>query len=541
MYLYDLWAADPQGAKLYKIVNDAVDTASTVATDKTPMAILVDINQTDVWVVNSGSNTVSQFRNGVLNDVIKVGTTPMGIAQAADGTIYVTNYKSCTVSKIVNGQVTMNIPVQTGPRGVCVSPDGCVWVSNYISSTVSKIVNDIVVSNIRVGYNPYGICSDKNNKIFVACTTSCIISVIKDNVKIMDLKADKVPYAVTRDSNNSIWFTNYYGGTVQKINGTLVSNPIIVGNGPFAIAPTKGGNIYVFNYLDGTISKISGNTVVSTIKVVNGNITGFGDFTGYYTYSLLKETSGGGGGTVSNITFDQLDPSLQAILTNAQKLTLPIASEDVSYAGSTTLNTVRKALDYLLYTAPAISGFTNSVRVSEIGSTVTGVTLSWTVNKEMASQTLTDYGNVPVATTSVSLTGLSLTADKDWTLKVVDKEKGASVSATTSLKFQNKIYFGTLADTSLTAALILSGLTGQFATGYALSKKFDATGGKYIYVAVPSSFNLDNTHFKVGGLANSDWTKTTIQFTNASGYTSSYDIFRSTNIQTGAAIQVDIA
>jgi len=532
-YLNDLFVVDPDRSKLFQIIDDAVKNSYDIA--DYPTAVCVDLNQIDTWVVFTKSNRIGQFRDGKFVNFITVQKTPMGITQAPDGSLWVTNYGSGTVTKIVNGVVVMNISVGTGPRGVCASPDGVVWVSNYLSNTVSKIVNGINVTptGIAVALNPYGICSDKFNNIYVACTTSNIVSKITGILKVLDIKVGKVPYGVCCDPNNNIWVTNFYGGTVQKIVAGVAQSPISVGTGPFAIAPAKKGAIYVLNYLSGDASEIVDGVVVETIPITT-NPHSFGDFTGYQAYLLFKESTGG---TPSgSVSYDDLDPALQQMI---KSISLPIAAKDVSY-DNTDYPTAKSAFDYLLYKAPAISTFSNNVGTVEMGTTVSAVTLNWALNKTMLSQNISGgVGDVPVGTLSKALTGLSLTADTDWTLTVTD-EKSATAVKTTGIRFQNKRYWGASANATLANADILA-LSGELATNYGMSKTIDATGSKYLYFAVPSSFNLTENNFKIGGLANTDWVKTTLAFRNASGYTTNYDVFRSTNAQTGNAILVDVA
>lgn len=538
-YLYDLWVADSSKQKLYDVYNDALAADKTFDTDAGPTAVLVDINQIDVWVVFTKLGKVGQFRDGKFIKYIIVGSNPMGIAQAPNGAIYVTNYASGTISKIVDGKVTMTIYVGTGPRGVCCTPDGAVWVTNYLSNTVSKIVNDVNITpnGIPVGLNPYGIVGDKLNNAWVCGSSSNIVSKITGTTKMLDFNVGKLPYGITIDKAGTKFVTCYAGNVVVPISNDKVGEPISVGKNPFAIAPTKDGAVYCLNFQDGTASKIVANKVVATIQFGTGtNPHAFGDFTGYLSYYLFKETTGGGTTPVSNITFADLDPTLQQMINS---ISLPISDKYVNH-DNPDYPTVDSALDYLLYKAPAVSAFTNNVNVVEMGSTVNAAILNWSFNKTMVSQIITDIGDIPVATTTKSLSGLNLTIDKTWTLTGTD-EKGAVVSKTTSINFRNKRYWGVSANPSLVDADILALSGSEFATDYKASKTFDASGGKYIYFIVPSTFGLDNTHFKMGGLANSDWIKTTVQFKNASGYSTSYDIFRSTNIQSGAAILIDVA
>ena len=55
----------------------------------------------NVWVANSGGNDVSRLdNNGNVLKVIRVGTTPTGVAVDAAGKVWVTNLSSNDVMRI---------------------------------------------------------------------------------------------------------------------------------------------------------------------------------------------------------------------------------------------------------------------------------------------------------------------------------------------------------------------------------------------------------------------------------------------------------
>ena len=536
-YLNDVFFADPNKAKLYKVTNDALVTAGyPLETAKTPRAICVDMNMIGVWVVNTSEGTVSQFQSGVRVRDIAVGKNPMGICQALDGSIWVTNFTSNTVSRIdpTTKKVT-TVNVGTGPRGICGDSDGNIWVANYIDSTVSKITNGIKVLDIKVGLSPYGICCDKDNSVWVACASANMVSKIVKDVKVMDIKVGKVPYGICCDKNGAIWVSNFYSGTVSKIVGSAVLKEIYTGDGAFAIASNADGAVYVMNTNAGTISKIAGDVKIADIQACD-NPAGFGDFTGYQAYYMFKYSSGGGG--TNKINLSDLSDDLKALIEKSSGVTLPIDDLQVTHADPD-FPDVKTALNYLLYKAPVINSFTNDVNQVEIGSKVTALTLNWAFNKKIVKATI-DNGVGDVSTVfTKALTGLALTADTTFTLSATD-EKPTTVSKSTTVRFLNKVYYGESANTSLANADVLA-LGNNLATGTTMSHTYNCSGGKYMYIVMPSSFGLTTAKFSVGGLANSDWSKTTISFTNASGYTSNYDIFRSNNLQNGSSIKVDIA
>lgn len=538
-FLTDMYFSDPNASKLYLLSNDAV-SSNVKLTSKGPRALLVDKDMITVYTVNSEANNVSVFVNGTKASDIPVGKYPMAICQAKNGDIWVANYNGNTVSKIVNKIVVNTVNVGKGPRGICCDINGNIWVSNYIAGTVMKITNGIVVNTIKVGNAPYGICSDRNGNIWVACSGSNIVTKINnDGEKEFDIGVGKIPWDVCCDKSGAIWVSNYNSKTVSKIvNNTKVLD-ILVGEGPFGLNATSDGALYVCNYLSNTISKIVNGIVVKTIDSVALNPIGYGDCTGYIYNNLFTQASHSG-----LITYDDLADSLKSLIDGCSGgsggIALPIGDNDVTHSHNT-YDTVKKALDFLLYEEPAITSFTNSVNNVEKGSTVNNITLNWAVNKPDDMTLVINQGIGEVTgLTSKTLSSANITSDITYTMTASDGTK--TITKTTAIKFLNKIYYGSSPSENIAdSAAILSLTNNKLASSYALSATFDCSGGKYIYIAVPSSFGLNTSKFKIGGLANSAWTTRTVSFTNASGYTCDYTVFRSNEKQNGSAIKVDIA
>lgn len=107
-----------------------------------------------------------------------------------------------------------------------------------------------------------------------------------------------------------------------------------------------------------------------------------------------------------------------------------------------------------------------------------------------------------------------------------------SVSKVYNVFFKYKKYWGVSTNASLTSAQVLTLGNSTWADSKAMgATTFDCTGGKYVYYVVPSSVGVPE--FWVGGLKNSDVVITNANVTNASGGTTTYQIMRLTNIQTG--------
>lgn len=217
-----------------------------------------------------------------------------------------------------------------------------------------------------------------------------------------------------------------------------------------------------------------------------------------------------------------------------------VTAADVTYDNAD-YPTVKAALDKLLYVSPAINSF-NGGGSYENGKSIATVNFSWSLNKTVTSQSITDVGIVGASARSYSYTPASpITSNKTFTLTVGDGTKTATRS--TSISFYNKIYWGVSANAELTNADVLAFETAgnaAFASSRAITKTFNCSGGKYFYFAIPTSF-CNGLKMVVGGLSFSAFTFVTkADFVNASGKTVSYNIYRPNSIQNGSSITVEV-
>ncbi len=211
-------------------------------------------------------------------------------------------------------------------------------------------------------------------------------------------------------------------------------------------------------------------------------------------------------------------------------------AQDIAYTNDQypTMHTLQDAMDKLLYIEPSvsISGGGNY----EIGSTRATTTLTWSWNKAIQSQSLNQgIGSLDPALRTYTYAN-PISADTTFTITGTDGT--TQKSASTSVNFLPKRYWGVSAKTSLTDEEIIA-LSSELSTSRVQTRTFDCSGGKYFYFAIKTSY-CNGIAFKVGGLSFSDMIVSTRQFTNASGYTDSYNIYRVNNIQTGSAIQVEV-
>lgn len=168
----------------------------------------------------------------------------------------------------------------------------------------------------------------------------------------------------------------------------------------------------------------------------------------------------------------------------------------------------------------------------EIGSTVTNVAFAWSFSK--TPQTITLNGEtIPVDSTGTTL-DVNVSGDTSWSLVATD-ERGATSTKDTSVSFVNGVYYGALDyGTDIDSAVIL-GLTRKLQSGRSVS--FTAGGGKRPTYALPTRYGTPT--FKIGGF-DYEWEKVkTFDFTNASGYTESYDVWmHSQNVTDSVTVNV---
>lgn len=183
------------------------------------------------------------------------------------------------------------------------------------------------------------------------------------------------------------------------------------------------------------------------------------------------------------------------------------------------------------YKPIGINSFTNNKNTVEMGTTITDVTLNWSLTKDPQTLKIDDENITPSNVRTKTYSGLNLTSNKTYTLQVTD-EKGASTTKTTAITFLNGVYWGAkVAPNTYNSDFVLTltkGLQGNKNKTFTVN----ASAGEYIFYALPARYG--SCAFNVGGFDGGFGKIDTIQFTNASGYTESYDIYKSVNAGLGS-------
>lgn len=195
-------------------------------------------------------------------------------------------------------------------------------------------------------------------------------------------------------------------------------------------------------------------------------------------------------------------------------------AEDITYNDTT----VKDALDSVLYKKIGITSFTCNPSVVEIGSTVDSVTLRWTTSTTPASITLNEEV-LDAALTTKTYSDLALSTDVNYLLKVKDSKDGEAQDRC-FVSFRNGIYHGVSGSTEVNNALV-KGLTKTLTDLRSMTYTDTANEGEYLYFALPK--RLGNPIFTVGGFDGGFGLIQEIEFTNDSGYTETYAVYRSDN------------
>lgn len=203
----------------------------------------------------------------------------------------------------------------------------------------------------------------------------------------------------------------------------------------------------------------------------------------------------------------------------ASEVEAPTEASQINYGDKT----VAQVLDELLYTPISISGFSNNHSTNEKGQTITSLTFNWTLNKTPTSQKLNEE-TLSNSVRTHTLSSLSITNNTTYTLKVSDGK--TEKTASTSVNFLNKAYWGVAsASDNIDNAFVLGLSDSALTSSRARTITLNAGANQYIYYAFPTSFGTPK--FTVGGFEGGFDLVKTFSFTNASGYSENYYVYKS--------------
>ena len=154
--------------------------------------------------------------------------------------------------------------------------------------------------------------------------------------------------------------------------------------------------------------------------------------------------------------------------------------------------------------------------------------MKWATNKTPVSVTV-EGESVSPDTTSKELTGLSITAEKTFTVVAADSR--GSQTFTAVMRFCNGVYTGAAAAPAAVDSAFIRTLTKTLQSGRSRTFTVNAAAGQYIWYACPAGYGTPV--FNVGGFDGGFSKVATLDYTNPSGYTESYQVWRSDNAGLG--------
>ncbi|MBB6003843.1 hypothetical protein [Arcicella rosea] len=247
----------------------------------------------------------------------------------------------------------------------------------------------------------------------------------------------------------------------------------------------------------------------------------FAGFFWYFSSYIKKKTSSSSTPQTGNIA-----------------ITNPVVDDDeflnkVSQLDSE-LDSIEDRLEDLEYLPIVINSFTNSINIVEKGSIINSIVFNYSLNKTPSSLSI-DNGIGAVTSNSFTKNGLNISVNTIFTLSASDEKN--TVTKTSTIRFDNRMYYGSSPNTSFTNADILALQNSVLVN----SKNRTVTingNGEYPIIAYEAS--LGDATFIMNGLVNNGFVKTQQNITNASGYTALFNVYRMINIQNSSNIQIAI-
>ena len=186
----------------------------------------------------------------------------------------------------------------------------------------------------------------------------------------------------------------------------------------------------------------------------------------------------------------------------------------------------QEALNELLYVPLTINLTSNKPTTIEKGTIIDSVIFSWSYNKDITSQKF----NNQALEVSVRSFAYNTPFNTNKSFKLEANDGKGDFSKSISFNFLNGRYWG-VSNASTYDSDFIKSLSKELSSSRNKTFTVNCGEGQHIFYCVPTSFG--NCSFKVGGFEGGFNKVNTIQFTNASGYTENYDIYKSTNSNLG--------
>ncbi len=323
---------------------------------------------------------------------------------------------------------------------------------------------------------------------------------------------------------NDVYFESVPDGSIDsgKNLGLDSSNKLVKAT----VTGGGGGSISV-QEIDGTPNV----TGVTTLKVTNGTLTDNTggvvtiDTGGASAVNDLSDANTSGVAANDILVFNGSEfvvESMQDMINNPALFTFSVSSFDDGLSGSFLVGTgTWKAASAISFTASYVAGPPST---------------SATIQKQVNGGAYSDVNSMtsPAFTSGTNNAAISYPGRDQYIrfrLRVVDNSNTTDTQAG-ALFFRNNIYFGAITSTTFTT----TGLSSTLVTSstYDDNRSINATSGKYLYVAFPSSYtDIHVNGFKFNSITCPFEAKSVVSVTNANGFTENYDTYRSSNPSLG--------
>lgn len=211
-----------------------------------------------------------------------------------------------------------------------------------------------------------------------------------------------------------------------------------------------------------------------------------------------------------------------------------ISRENLDENLQQTLTRIEDTLEELTYVPIEILSFTSESPLLMIGSSISTIKFSWTLNKTATSITITGPSlneEIDPILTSKSFTFATPIRETTTFTLTVEDEKEGTMSKRTTVSFTNYVYYGK-SDNQSTVDTSDGNFTAVLSDSKARTITVTAGEREYIYYLLPSRlgtpiFNVsgfDGGFIKVGDKINKE---------NTAGFIEQYDVWRSANDNLG--------
>lgn len=239
-----------------------------------PMGMVFNATKDRLYVVNSGSRTVSimdttQFF--VLDTIqLTAGIEPTDITLIPDdknsieGKLYIANRLSNDVTVVSTTTKRVVNTIAVGTRPSAIASDAArkeVYVANELSNSLSIIsaIDNSLAANITVDSRPAGIVVG-TDKIYVFNEGSNRISIVSPSLRkvVSTISVEGPPRRGIQGFSGKLFIANTAANTLTFLNSQdVVTRTVPVGNKPIGLAgDEKRNRLYITNLGDSTVSLI---------------------------------------------------------------------------------------------------------------------------------------------------------------------------------------------------------------------------------------------------------------------------------------------